>query len=110
VGEAGVIAGEITALLLDAGVQDRPFSPAAMASLAEFEAAVTVSPAGVKQWRVPAAEIAARRDYRPTLIMTIDPTTAKDLDDALHITVRHRRDAGGHAVVPLLPALPSARG
>ena len=37
-------------------------------------------------WSIPLEEVAKRRDYRQTCIFTIDPLTAKDLDDALHIT------------------------
>ena len=39
-----------------------------------------------KDWRVPQLEINKRRDLRNHRIFTIDPATAKDLDDALHIT------------------------
>lgn len=37
-------------------------------------------------WRIPTEEIAARRDLRHLRIVSIDPATAKDLDDALHCT------------------------
>ena len=37
-------------------------------------------------WHIPASEIERRRDLRSTRIFTIDPPTAKDLDDALHCT------------------------
>ena len=35
-------------------------------------------------WPIPADEISARRDLRQTQIFSIDPPTARDLDDALH--------------------------
>jgi exoribonuclease R len=40
------------------------------------------------RWCIPEAEIAPgnRIDLRDTCIFTIDPPTARDLDDALHIT------------------------
>ncbi|CAN0276187.1 unnamed protein product, partial [Discosporangium mesarthrocarpum] len=37
-------------------------------------------------WKIPEAEVARRRDLRGTRVFTIDPSTAKDLDDALHVT------------------------
>lgn len=39
-----------------------------------------------KEWIIPEEEIAQRIDLRETRIFTIDPITAKDLDDALSIT------------------------
>lgn len=37
------------------------------------------------EWKIPAEEIKARIDLRQKRIFTIDPITAKDLDDALSI-------------------------
>lgn len=37
-------------------------------------------------WKIPADEIAKRRDLRKSRIFTIDPTGARDLDDALSVT------------------------
>lgn len=34
-------------------------------------------------WKIPEEEIAKRRDFRKDCIFTIDPATARDLDDAL---------------------------
>lgn len=42
-------------------------------------------------YSISAREIEARHDLRETRVFTIDPNTAKDLDDALHIT---RKDNG----------------
>ena len=39
-----------------------------------------------KEWVIPEAEIKQRLDLRDTRIFTIDPITAKDLDDALSIS------------------------
>jgi len=37
------------------------------------------------EWTIPAQEIAKRRDFRKECVFTIDPLTARDLDDALHV-------------------------
>ncbi|VDP07444.1 unnamed protein product [Soboliphyme baturini] len=45
----------------------------------------------VKKWteyhKLPLVELKNRRDFRNELVFTIDPSTAKDLDDALHVKV-----------------------
>lgn len=38
------------------------------------------------KWKIPDEEIAKRRDLRDSRIFTIDPTGARDLDDALSVT------------------------
>lgn len=38
------------------------------------------------RWKIPDEEIAKRRDLRKSRIFTIDPTGARDLDDALSVT------------------------
>lgn len=38
------------------------------------------------EWKIPEEEFKKRRDLRKHRIFTIDPSTAKDLDDALHVT------------------------
>ena len=38
-----------------------------------------------KEWTIPEDEIARRLDLREKRIFTIDPLTAKDLDDALSV-------------------------
>jgi DIS3-like exonuclease 2 len=38
-----------------------------------------------KEWKIPQEEIAKRLDLRDRRIFTIDPITAKDLDDALSV-------------------------
>ena len=50
-----------------------------------------------KEWRIPPEEIGRRRDFRGERIFTIDPTGAKDLDDALH--VRPTADGGAEVGV-----------
>ena len=37
-------------------------------------------------WKISESELAVRRDMRQHRIFTIDPPTARDLDDALHVT------------------------
>lgn len=37
-------------------------------------------------WTIPAEEFTYRRDLRSTCVFTIDPASARDLDDALHVT------------------------
>lgn len=39
------------------------------------------------RWKIPDEEIAKRRDLRRSRIFTIDPTGARDLDDALSVTL-----------------------
>lgn len=39
------------------------------------------------RWKIPDEEIAKRRDLRESRIFTIDPTGARDLDDALSVTL-----------------------
>jgi exoribonuclease R len=47
-------------------------------------------------WPIPASEVAIRMDLRDMLVLTIDPTSARDLDDAVHMVSmgkhRIRRD------------------
>mmetsp|Transcript_16731 Transcript_16731/g.11879 ORF Transcript_16731/g.11879 Transcript_16731/m.11879 type:complete len:84 (-) Transcript_16731:1597-1848(-) len=43
-----------------------------------------------KEWKIPESEIQKRLDLRKKRIFTIDPKTAKDLDDAL--SVEHIND------------------
>ncbi|CAE6457234.1 unnamed protein product [Rhizoctonia solani] len=38
-------------------------------------------------WTIPEREYETRRDFRNERVFTIDPTTAKDMDDALHVQV-----------------------
>ncbi|KAI8450135.1 hypothetical protein BY996DRAFT_6432564 [Phakopsora pachyrhizi] len=37
-------------------------------------------------WTIPEREYEVRRDFRSQVVFTIDPSTAKDVDDALHFT------------------------
>jgi DIS3-like exonuclease 2 len=72
-GSAGDIEAETAALVAEHGLDDTEFDAAALACLPP-------SP-----WSIPAAELAARRDLRGERIFSVDPPSARDLDDALSI-------------------------
>lgn len=76
VGEAGDIQAETEALLIQYHIDTSEFSEAALADLPIQEG---------ETWSIPEEEIARRRDLRNECIFTIDPASAKDLDDALSI-------------------------
>lgn len=48
---------------------------------------VALSGLPITPWEIPDSEIEKRRDLRHELVFTIDPSTAKDLDDAVHFKV-----------------------
>jgi DIS3-like exonuclease 2 len=77
-GEAGTIETETKALVAEYELPDYPFSDASLACLPQ------VTRPG--EWAVPPQELQTRRDFREELVFTIDPPTARDLDDALSIT------------------------
>lgn len=91
VGEAGEIDTETKALLRQHGVDHGDFPPGVLRSLQNFlpenteEADPGTNIRGSK-WKIPQEEIAKRRDLRKERIFTIDPTGARDLDDALSVT------------------------
>ncbi|KAJ1974008.1 hypothetical protein H4R33_006876, partial [Dimargaris cristalligena] len=70
-GESGTIVAETEALLADCCVDHRSFTNAVCRSLPQ-------SP-----WSIPQSEFLSRRDLRKSCIFTIDPETARDLDDAV---------------------------
>eukprot|EP00727_Mastigamoeba_balamuthi_P013195 m51a1_g8499 putative dis3-like exonuclease 2 (1216) ;mRNA; f:45904-49888 len=71
-GGAGEIEAETTGILLDNAVDDSDFGADARACLPALPFAI------------PEAELRGRRDFRGRRVFTIDPATARDLDDALH--------------------------
>ena len=79
-GEMGDIAAETTALLIQNGLNQGQFTDNHLACLQPL-----LGEQG-ENWIIPSEEIINRRDLRDYRIFTIDPPTAKDLDDALHIT------------------------
>lgn len=73
IGDSHEIEPETTRILLENDVDDSEFSDTINDSLPQQ-----------LPWRIPAEEIAKRKDLRSECIFTIDPATARDLDDALH--------------------------
>ncbi|KAJ3174549.1 hypothetical protein HK101_010950 [Irineochytrium annulatum] len=74
IGLIGTIAVETEALLIENGIHWDEFSDEVLACL----------PA--TPWKMPQEEIRKRKDFRSTRIFSVDPLTARDLDDALSIT------------------------
>lgn len=75
VGSMGDIKAETEALLLEHGVETDDFPEDALSDLPSLP------------WNIPEEELAVRTDLRDQCIFTIDPETARDLDDALSCTV-----------------------
>ncbi|XP_045119131.1 DIS3-like exonuclease 2 isoform X2 [Portunus trituberculatus] len=74
VGNVGDIKAETEALLLEHGVETDDFPAEALKDLP------------ILPWTIPEEELAIRTDLREQCIFTIDPETARDLDDALSCT------------------------
>jgi len=72
-GPIGDIETETTAILRDCNFSTEDFNESIMKCLPPIP------------YTIPPREIEARRDMRDARIFTIDPETAKDLDDAVHI-------------------------
>ncbi|CAO3653451.1 unnamed protein product [Mucor hiemalis] len=73
-GHIGNIVAETQAVLMDNNIEEKPFRSKALKGLPPTP------------WSIKQADIDKRRDLRQTRIFTIDPATAKDLDDAVHVT------------------------
>ncbi|KAL3862206.1 hypothetical protein ACJMK2_008193 [Sinanodonta woodiana] len=73
-GEAGEIEPETEGILIENGVDYSEFPEEALESL----------PKGLP-WSIPADEMSRRRDFRQQCVFTIDPSTARDLDDAVSV-------------------------
>ncbi|CAB4436092.1 unnamed protein product [Rhizophagus irregularis] len=96
IGEIGGIDVETEALLKDNNV-----------SAEEFNENVTKCLPPIP-WTIPEKEFELRRDLRSTRIFTIDPSTAKDLDDAVSYRDARKRATTVYLVqksVPMLPPL-----
>eukprot|EP00112_Aurelia_sp_Birch-Aquarium-sp1_P012891 Seg2717.3 transcript_id=Seg2717.3/GoldUCD/mRNA.D3Y31 product="DIS3-like exonuclease 2" protein_id=Seg2717.3/GoldUCD/D3Y31 len=76
-GEAGAIEPETEGFLTEYNVDFSEFPDDAIACLPQD-----------LPWRIPTEEYTKRRDLREECIFTIDPATARDLDDALSCKVR----------------------
>eukprot|EP00118_Oscarella_pearsei_P013267 m.104452 g.104452 ORF g.104452 m.104452 type:complete len:776 (+) comp37204_c0_seq7:86-2413(+) len=72
-GEAGEIEPETEGFLIENGVDFSNFSEEVLDCLPKS-----------LPWKIPKEELANRRDLRKECLFTIDPSTARDLDDALH--------------------------
>lgn len=71
-GPTGSLQVETDAILESYGVDHEDFAPDILNDLG-------VSPG----WKVPQEELVGRRDFRDQLVFTVDPSTARDLDDAI---------------------------
>ncbi|XP_053454129.1 DIS3-like exonuclease 2 isoform X3 [Nycticebus coucang] len=71
-GQAGEIEPETEGILTEYGVDFSDFSPEVLECL----------PLGLP-WTIPPEEFSKRKDLRQDCVFTIDPSTARDLDDAL---------------------------
>ncbi|VDL71916.1 unnamed protein product [Nippostrongylus brasiliensis] len=85
-GPVGDIEAETEGLLVTNGVDTREFSDEVTACLP------AIPETG---WKIDEEELAKRRDLRNEIIFTIDPKTARDLDDALSITRCDNVDGAG---------------
>lgn len=79
VGEANQIVPETDAILISNDLNHGEFSSEVLECLSAFRPGPNNEP-----WTVPESEVKQRRDLRNELVFTVDPLTAKDLDDALH--------------------------
>ncbi|KAL1420101.1 hypothetical protein MTO96_004592 [Rhipicephalus appendiculatus] len=71
-GPAGSIPVETNAILESYNIEHQEFPPGILDDLG-----VTTD------WKVPEEELSGRRDFREELVFTVDPKTARDLDDAI---------------------------
>lgn len=71
-GPAGSIPVETNAILESYNIDHQEFPPGILDDLG-----VT------NEWKVPEEELSGRRDFREELVFTVDPKTARDLDDAI---------------------------
>ena len=73
-GESGDIVPETEAIMVQYRVDGSDFPAEVLDSIPK------------ESYKISEEEIRSRRDLREYRIFTVDPATAKDLDDALHIT------------------------
>lgn len=76
-GQIGELHTESKALLVSAGVTWEEFADEVIDSLVETVFSIN------QPWEIPESEIQTREDLRTTRVFSIDPPTARDLDDAL---------------------------
>lgn len=82
IGQAGEIGPETEAILVENDCDHGEFPEEVIEELRSYLNEDHKS----GEWRIPEDEIAVRRDLRHKRVISIDPATAKDLDDALHCT------------------------
>jgi len=85
-GQSCNIEDETAALLIENQVDHGEFPASVLEECQNVVASGEYSNGADSGWRPTPEMYEGRRDYRKQRIFTIDPTTAKDLDDALHIT------------------------
>ena len=100
IGEAGHLEAESMRLLRTFDIYTDPYEKEASASLSQYKAYEQAYSGPILEslqpyisqldpetceWPIPESEIAKRLDLRNKRVFTIDPITAKDLDDALSI-------------------------
>jgi len=73
IGDPGDLNNLMTGLLINYGIDSKSIDELADNELPDAD------------WTIPADEIKKRRDFRSECVFTIDPLTARDLDDALHV-------------------------
>ncbi|CAH1775460.1 unnamed protein product [Owenia fusiformis] len=73
-GEAGQIEPETEGMLIENDIDYSEFS----------QKAIDCLPIKTLPWKIPESELKERRDFRDECVFTIDPATARDLDDAMH--------------------------
>lgn len=86
-GSAGDIEAETLRILKQYDLFELEYPKEVLESLKYFNENVNHE---TKEWKIPEEEIKKRVDLRDTRIFTIDPITAKDLDDAL--SIKHIED------------------
>ncbi|OON15521.1 RNB-like protein [Opisthorchis viverrini] len=62
-------------ILIEYGLEDKDFLPEHLEGL----------PKDPEDFRIPSTEYLKRRDFRSCCVLSIDPASAKDIDDALHV-------------------------
>ena len=83
-GKAGEIATEEQRILTQYQIETFPESPEVLESLNKFMTETTYDEIN-SRYIIPESEYRDRLDFRDKCVFTIDPSTARDLDDAVHV-------------------------
>ncbi|BHF72831.1 DIS3-like exonuclease 2 [Sparganum proliferum] len=75
IGDPAEIEPATDQLLIQYGIRDAGFT----------EEMTSTLPASEEEFTIPQYEYVRRRDFRSNCIVSVDPSTAKDVDDALHV-------------------------